>query len=279
MEKKSGYLAIVGPTNAGKSTLLNKIVGVRIASVSHKVQTTNVCLSGIAHRGDVEFILLDTPGLFVAEKKTRNQAHIMRNISYAIEQADYVLILLDGTQDVNAAAIKRVVRDDKKFFLALNKVDAIQEKSTLLEKIAAYNALEVFDEIFLISALRNFGLEEMLSCIAGYFEERPWCFTQEDMTLLTQRELATEMMRGVIFQRFNKELPYTTEVEVVHWEDKPDYASVMMKVFVEAPTHRGILVGHQGEGVKYIREKTQHRLTAIVGRDVRVSVDVMVRKK
>lgn len=277
-KKKSGYLAIVGPTNAGKSTLMNKIVGMRIASVCHKVQTTATCLSGIAHRGAVEYILLDTPGLFHADKKTRSQSHIMRHVTFALERADSVLLLLDASLPVNVDLIKKVKTQDRPVYLALNKVDNVPKKEELLACISEYDKLKVFEEIFLISALKNSGVDYMMERLGSVFEEKDWLFTRDDMTTMTQREIAIEMMRGVFFQRFNNELPYSTEFKVVRWTEEDDRIGICLKVVVQSSTHKGIVVGHKGEGVAYLRTKTERRLQSLFGGNVRVSVEVVLRK-
>ncbi|MCY4413394.1 MAG: GTPase Era [Alphaproteobacteria bacterium] len=280
-KKRAGYLAIVGQTNAGKSTLLNALVGSRIASVSHKVQTTSVCLTGIVSYGNAQIVLIDTPGIFHATANTRGQSVLMRHVLYGVEQSNAVLLMVDGQKPLNEKVLNhlRDLKASKDTYLAINKIDAIHGKEALLPLIEAYNKAYDFKETFLISSLRNKGVAEMMRRIASLMPEHPWLYADDYLTTMAGKELAAEALRGFIFQRFNKEIPYETTIKVLSWNRNDDNVVVIeMLIAVKTISHKRILLGDKGSGIAYLRERTQARLQGVLGEKVRVVLTIQMNK-
>jgi len=279
-QKKFGYVAIIGPTNAGKSTLMNALVGVPLASVSHKVQTTSRCISGICMYQDTQLAFIDTPGFFVATGKTHVQSHIMRYISHGVEEASAVLAIVDGQRPVNERFLQCVRRLELKVpcILVINKVDAMTNKTDLLPLIASYDASGLFQKTFLISARKHNGLDDVVHALTECVPEGVWMYDADAMTTLSGKELAVEVIKGAIFARFNKEIPYTTNAVVRSWRrGEKGHVYVCVDIEVGQKSHKQILIGEQGCGVAYVRQRAEKHFKRIMGVDTHFSLNVVVR--
>ena len=274
-----GYVAVVGPTNAGKSTLLNVLAGAPIASVSHKVQTTDRCIYGINTTGGVQTAFIDTPGFFVPHGKTTGQSRLMRHISYGIDQSHVVLVVVDGKRPVQTNFLRflRGCLSQRTAVLAINKVDALKQKDVLLPLISAYDKEGLFEKVVLISALKNNGVDSLMSEVAAMMPEGPWMYEDDSMTTLSGKELAVETLRGAVFARFNKEIPYATTVKLKSWERCDDGSIVVtMDICVENASHKKILIGKNGSGVAYMREHCEKRFGRIMDAPVKFVLQVFV---
>ena len=280
METRFGYVAVIGPTNAGKSTLLNLMTGAPIASVSHKVQTTDRCIYGINTFKQSQIAFIDTPGFFVPKKRTSGQASLMRHITYGADESDLVLVVVDGQKPIDETFLS-FIKDCMKCpaILCINKVDDVRNKEELLPLIAAYAQYDIFAKIFLISALKDKGLQDVLQDIGSRLPSGPWMYDKDSMTTLSGKELAAEVLRGAIFSRFNQELPYTTSVKVKKWTRSDDNeVHLEVDIFVLHESQKKVLVGEKGAGVSFVRKQSERRLGSILGVPVHALLRVLVKR-
>lgn len=275
-EKRFGYVAVVGPTNAGKSTLLNLLAGAPIASISHKVQTTDRCIYGINTTGCAQMAFIDTPGFFVPQGKKAGQARLMRHISYGIDHSDAILVVVDGQRALHTGFLRFLRLCSKRpTFLAINKIDALHKKDVLLPLIAAYAKEGLFEKTLLISALKKQGVDGLISDMGALMPEGPWMYDADAMTTLSGKELAVETLRGAVFARFNEELPYTTTIKLKSWtRHDDDSLEILMDISVAHASQKKILIGKNGSGVAYMREKCEKRFSRIMGVPVKIVLQV-----
>ena len=274
-----GYVAVVGPTNAGKSTLLNLLAGAPIASVSHKVQSTDRCIYGINTTDSVQMAFIDTPGFFVPKGKTTGQSRLMRHISYGIDQSHAVVVVVDGQRPFHAGFL-RFLRScsQRPTVLVINKVDAVKQKEALLPLIAEFDKENLFEKVLLVSALKGHGVDDIIKGVGAMMPAGPWMYDADSMTTLSGKELAVETLRGAIFARFNKEVPYSTTVKLKAWERNDDGSLVVtMDICVDHASQKKILIGKNGSGVAYMREQCEKRFSRIMDTHVKIVLQVFVK--
>lgn len=248
----SGFIAIIGPTNAGKSTLLNQIMGRKVSIVSHKVQTTRTRLRAIKMVGDKQLIFVDTPGVFKPARRL-DRAMVSAAMS-AMDEADAVLLLIDAQKGITQTVCDLVekIKDHSNLFVALNKVDAIS-KTDLLPMVAQLTNMASFNEIFMISALKNDGINQMLQALANIMPESPYLFDATDASDVPDMLYLSELTREKIYKYIHQELPYHINVVTEKVEtDNEGVLEIYQKIVVKNQAHKKIVIGRNGEQLKKI---------------------------
>ncbi len=278
MTKKtySGFVAIIGPTNAGKSTLLNQIMGRKVSIVSHKVQTTRTRLRAVKMVGDKQLIFVDTPGVFKPSRRL-DRAMVAAAMD-AVSDADAVLLLIDAqkgiTETIRALATK--IADRPNIFVALNKVDAIP-KLELLPMVAEISQMAPWGEIFMISALKNDGIAPMLNALAATMPESPYLFDTVDAPDVPDELYLSELTREKIYKYIHQELPYHINVVTERVDVADDgVLDIYQKIAVRNDGHKKIVVGRGGEQLKRIGTAARHDIQDQWGVNARLHLFVRV---
>jgi len=278
-ETRCGFVALIGAPNAGKSTLLNALVGSKVTIVSHKVQTTRALIRGITLEGRAQLIFVDTPGIF-APKRRLDRAMVTTAWSGAHE-ADLVGVLIDARKgiDEEAEALLARLADVKPAkILILNKIDLVpRDTLLLLTKIA--NEKAKFDSTFMISALSGDGVADLKRVLAERMPPSPWLYPPDQMSDAPLRQLAAEITREKLFERLHQELPYHSTVETESWKElRGGEIRVEQTIYVERESQRKIVIGKGGQTLKSIGESSRRELTDIVEHKVHLFLFVKVRE-
>ncbi|MGE5545508.1 MAG: GTPase Era [Solirubrobacterales bacterium] len=278
-EMRCGYVAIVGAPNAGKSTLVNALVGTKVSIVSPKVQTTRFRVLGIVMDGPAQIILVDTPGIF--QPKRRLDRAMVAAAWGGASDADIVCLLVDaerGVDEDTRAILDKLKEAERKAVLILNKVDLVR-KDTLLELAAALDAEGVFTDIFMVSALKSDGLAALQKIFAERVPSGPWMFPEDQVSDLPQRLLAAEITREKAFRVLHQELPYSLTVETEQWEERDDgSARIDQVIYVQREGQKGIVVGKGGHQIKLIGAAARKELEELLERRVHLFLHVKVRE-
>lgn len=269
----SGFVAIIGPTNAGKSTLINRIMGRKVSIVSHKVQTTRTRLRAVKMVGDRQIIFVDTPGVF-KPKRALDRAMVSAAMD-ATSDADAILLLVDATHGVTET-IRELAKKLKNPFIAINKVDAVK-KETLLPMVAELSEIANPREIFMISALKNDGIEKMLESLAHVMPESPYLFDAADASDVPDELYLAELTREKIYKYIHQELPYHIYVETEKVDVDPEgVLEIYQKVVVRSDAHKKIVVGRGGAQLKQIGTAARHDIQDQWGVNARLHLFVRV---
>ena len=272
----SGFIAIVGPTNAGKSTLINQIMGRKVSIVSHKVQTTRTNLRAIKMVGARQLIFVDTPGIFRPSRRL-DRAMVGAAMD-ALSDADAVLLIIDATHgitDTVRGLIERI-REHKNLFVALNKTDSVK-KPDLLPIAAELNNLANFREIFMISALKNDGVSEMLDALAAVMPESPYLFAATDGIDVPDNLYLAELTREKVYRFIHQELPYHINVVTERVDvDDEGVLEIYQKIVVANDAHKKIVVGRGGAQLKKIGTAARHDIQDQWGVNARLHLFVRV---
>lgn len=274
----SGFIAILGPTNAGKSTLINQIMGRKVSIVSHKVQTTRTNLRAVKMVGARQLIFVDTPGVF--KPKRRLDRAMVGAAMDAFGDADAVLLLVDATHGVTDTirGLIEKIKSHKNLFVALNKVDAIS-KSKLLPMVAELSSLANFNEIFMISALKNDGINEMLNALASVMPESPYLFDAADAVDVPDNLYLAELTREKIYKYIHQELPYHINVVTERVDvDADGVLDIYQKIVVANDAHKKIVIGRGGEQLKKIGTDARHDIQDQWGVNARLHLFVRVEE-
>ncbi len=280
MTQKCGFIGIIGAPNAGKSTLINTLVGAKVAIVSPKVQTTRTRVMGIINKGETQIVFVDTPGIF-APRKRLDRAMVSAAWQGA-QDADVVLFLVDVSKGkVNSesrAIVDKLKEQDKRAILVLNKTD-VADKEALLKISAELHATGLFTDTYMISAKTGDGTDRLMRDITDRAPEGPWMFTEDQISDMPMRLLAAEITREKIFLQLKDELPYASTVETEKWEEF-DNGSVKISqiVYVMRDTQKAIVLGKGGAQIKRIGEAARIELEEILERRVHLSIFVKVRE-
>ncbi len=284
-QMRCGFVAVIGAPNAGKSTLVNALVGTKVSIVSPRVQTTRTIVRGIAMFGATQVIFADTPGIF--QPKKRLERAMVAAAWAGAADAEVVLLVVDALKAGKHADADgdtdRIIADIKtsgrRALLALNKVDIV-EKGKLLDLTARISATGVFDEIFMISALTGDGLEQLRDHLAKLMPPGPWLFPEDEVSDMPARLLAAEITREKLFLNLREELPYSCAVETERWEEKPDgSARIEQVIYVSRETHRPIVLGNGGQRIKTIGAASRLELENLLGRRVHLFLHVKVNER
>lgn len=272
----SGFIAIIGPTNAGKSTLLNQIMERKVSIVSHKVQTTRTRLRAIKMVGNRQLVFVDTPGVF---KPNRRLDRAMVGAAMAaLDDADAVLLVIDAQKGITQTVRDLIekIKSHKNLFVALNKVDAIA-KETLLPMVAELSNMAEFREIFMISALKNDGVKQMLESLGAVMPESPYLFETHDAVDVPDMLYLAELTREKVYKYIHQELPYHINVvtEKVDTDDE-GVLEIYQKIVVANAAHKKIVVGRGGEQLKKIGTAARHDIQDQWGVNARLHLFVRV---
>ncbi len=278
-QTRCGYVAVIGAPNAGKSTLVNHLVGAKVSIVTHKVQTTRTRVLGIAMRGATQLVLVDTPGIF-APKRRLDRA-MVRAAWDGAKDADAIVLLVDAQGGVTAEVdriIKGLSDGKRRAILALNKVDTVKA-DTLLGLSARLNASFPFERTFMISALNGSGVEDLARTLAAEMPWSPWLFPEDEASDMPVRLLAAEVTREKLFLNVHEEVPYALTVETELWEEKPDgSARVEQTIYVERDSQKAIILGKGGQRIKAIGAAARHDLEAMLEKRIHLFLFVKVRE-
>ncbi|MGE4612495.1 MAG: GTPase Era [Paracoccaceae bacterium] len=281
-ETKCGYVALIGEPNAGKSTLLNKMVGAKVSIVTHKVQTTRARIRGITIEGDTQIVFVDTPGLF---RPRRNLDRAMVTAAWTgAADADMVVLLVEAHRGVTEG-VKAILESltervsERPIALAINKIDRVKS-DTLLALSTELNGLFNFTATYMISAEKGHGTKDLKEWLAGELPEGPWLYPEDQIADLPMRFLAAEITREKLTLRLHQELPYQLTVETEKWTERKDGSvRVDQLIYVLRDGHKGILLGPKGETIKSVSVASRQELKEFLGREVHLFLQVKVRPK
>jgi GTPase len=278
-ETRAGFVALIGAPNAGKSTLINRLVGTKVSIVSHKVQTTRSIVRGIAISGPAQIVFVDTPGIF--QPRRRLDRAMVDTAWGGARDADLVALLIDAERGIDDPARQLLgrlgeIRQPK--LLLLNKIDAV-DRRLLLALAEEANRAVAFAQTFMISALTGDGLDDFQAYLAGAVPRGPWLYPEDEVSDLPLRNLAAEITREKLFERLHQEIPYAATVETERWTDQKDgSARVEQTIFVERDSQKKIVIGRGGETIKAISMAARAEIAEIAERPVHLFLFVKVRE-
>lgn len=271
-------IAIIGEPNAGKSTLVNRLVGGKVSIVTPKVQTTRFNVRGVCAEGNAQLIFIDTPGIFSAEKKFEKA---MVSAAWSgMNDADAVLMLLDAKQGLRERTMQLIydVRDKikKPVLLAINKIDKVK-KPELIKLAQGCGDLDFFQQIFMVSARKGDGVSDVRKKLASMVPQGEWLFPEDHMSDIPMRLLAAEVTREKIFLKLEQELPYSIFVETEAWEETDTMVKISQAILVEREGQKKIVLGDKGAMIKAIGISARRELEAMLGKKVHLALFVKVK--
>lgn len=276
--KKTGFIAIVGRANVGKSTLLNALTGEKIAIVSKKPQTTRNRITGILSKGETQFVFVDTPGVLHSKNKLGD--YMMKTVSSTLGGVDAAILVVDADYlpgEIEKRILSRFEKDRLPALLAVNKID----KSTpikVAECIKAYAELYNFSSVIPVSALKNDGVNIVLEEAERFLHEGEWLFEEDAMTEQPERQIAAEFIREKILRLMDDEIPHGTAVVIEEFKEKKDLISIRAEIFCEREAHKRILIGKNGEMLKKIGSYAREDLEKFFGIQVYLNLWVKVKE-
>lgn len=279
-QTKAGFVALVGAPNAGKSTLMNQILGTKISIVSRKAQTTRCRIAGIYTDDTHQIVFIDTPGLF--RPKKHFEKAMVASIWSGIDDADLVLILYDvtrkGIDDETRNIINDLKSNNKKAFLVLNKIDLIK-KEKLLEMAQTFSQLGDFEHIFMVSALNNSGVDDITKTLTQNLPVCEWFYPEDQLTTIPGKLFAAEITREKIFNNIHDEIPYSLTVETDSYEDFKDGSlKIDQTIYIQRQAHKKIIIGKGGSTIKKIGETSRKELESILERKIHLKLFVKTQE-
>jgi GTPase len=279
-ETRCGYVALIGAPNAGKSTLLNRLIGRKLAIVTPKAQTTRTRLLGIALEGPAQMIYVDTPGIFPPRRRL-DRAMVAAAWSGA-EDADETVLLVDAARGIRPElrpVLDRLAARGRSTILALNKIDLVR-RDRLLGLAADLGKLANFEPVFMISGLSGDGVDDLKRHLAAALPPGPWLFPEDQLSDAPERLIAAEVTREQVFLQLHDELPYASTVETERWQDRHD-GSVRIEqvIYVERPSQRAIVLGEGGRRIKAIGARARAELEQMLERRVHLFLFVKTRER
>ncbi|MCX7566773.1 GTPase Era [Sulfitobacter sp. F26169L] len=277
---RAGFVALIGEPNAGKSTLLNRMVGAKVSIVTHKVQTTRARIRGVAMEGQSQIVFVDTPGLF--EPRRRLDRAMVAAAWGGAADADVVVLLVEAQRGLTEGVQRILERlneigEGARVALAINKIDRV-EAPVLLGLSEKLNNAYPFVETFMISAERGHGVDVLRTWLAGQVPEGPWLYPEDQIADLPMRMIAAEMTREKLTLRLHQELPYQMTVETEKWEERKDgSARIDQLIYVVRDGHKGIVLGHKGETIKAVGKAAREEMEEFLGRKIHLFLQVKVR--
>ena len=278
---QAGFIALIGEPNAGKSTLLNRMVGAKVSIVTHKVQTTRARIRGICMEGAAQLVFVDTPGLFKPRRRL-DRAMVAAAWGGAMD-ADIVVLLVEAHRGISSGVQSIIDQlkelEGRRVILAINKIDRVKSDA-LLALTQQLNAAFAFEKTFMISAERGHGVPDLRAWLGQELPEGPWLYPEDQIADLPLRMIAAEMTREKLTLRLHQELPYQLTVETESWEERPDgSARVDQVIYVVRDGHKGILLGNKGETIKAVSKAAREELEGFLERRVHLFCKVKVRQK
>ncbi|MEO0752762.1 MAG: GTPase Era [Pseudomonadota bacterium] len=280
MTQRAGFVALIGEPNAGKSTLLNRMVGAKVSIVTHKVQTTRARIRGVAIEGEAQLVFVDTPGLFRPRRRL-DRAMVAAAWGGAAD-ADVVVLLIEAHRGITEG-VERILEElpkavkSKAVALAINKIDRVKSDA-LLGLTKDLNDRFAFVKTFMISAEKGHGVQDLRAWLAGEVPEGPWLYPEDQIADLPMRMIAAEITREKLTLRLHQELPYQLTVETEGWEERKDGSvKIDQLIYVARDGHKGILLGKKGETIKGVSQASRTELEEFLGRRVHLFLQVKVR--
>ena len=278
---QAGFIALIGEPNAGKSTLLNRMVGAKVSIVTHKVQTTRARIRGICMEGAAQLVFVDTPGLFKPRRRL-DRAMVAAAWGGAMD-ADIVVLLVEAHRGISSGVQSIIDQlkelEGRRVILAINKIDRVKSDA-LLALTQQLNAAFAFEKTFMISAERGHGVPDLRAWLGQELPEGPWLYPEDQIADFPLRMIAAEMTREKLTLRLHQELPYQLTVETESWEERPDgSARVDQVIYVVRDGHKGILLGNKGETIKAVSKAAREELEGFLERRVHLFCKVKVRQK
>ncbi len=274
---KSGFVSILGRPNAGKSTLLNALTGVKLAAVADKPQTTRTLIQGVVTTPEAQIIYVDTPGIHKADSPLNQR--LMHAVRDALDQRDLLLYLVDARHHANAEdhrAIDAIRNVETPAILALNKIDAVKDKAALLSLIEQYREIHPFVDFVPISAKKKQGLDVLQRAIIDRLPEGPAYYPHDHLTDQPERFLVSELIREKILLDTQQEVPHAVAVRVDSWEDGPKLTRIFATIYVERPGQKAIVIGAKGSELKRIGTLARADIEALLGRHIYLDLHVKV---
>ena len=278
---RCGFVALIGEPNAGKSTLLNRMVGVKVSIVTHKVQTTRARIRGVALQDDTQLVFVDTPGVFKPRRRL-DRAMVAAAWGGAAD-ADVVVLLIEAHRGITFG-VKEIVQEftnldkSRPVVLAINKIDRVQSEA-LLSLTQEMNAIYKFQNTFMISAERGHGVSDLKSWLSTELPTGPWLYPEDQIADLPMRMIAAEITREKLTLRLHQELPYQLTVETEDWQERKDgSARIEQFIYVMRDGHKGIVLGNKGETIKAISMAARIELEGFLGRKVHLFLKIKVRE-
>lgn len=276
---RCGYVTFLGATNAGKSTLLNHMVGSKVSIVTHKVQTTRALIRGIGMHNETQIIYVDTPGIF--DPRRRLDRAMIKTAWSGTQDADVVCLLIDAKRGFTEAIGEilerlKTVRQPK--LLVLNKIDLVP-RAELLALTNKANEICTFDETFMVSALNGDGVQDLMDNLCARMPQGPWLYPEDQASDLPMRQLAAEITREKLFLRLHEELPYASTVETEAWKTLKDgSARVEQTIYVQRDSQKKIVIGKAGQTIRGISSDARHEMAEIYGQKIHLFLFVKVRE-
>ena len=274
---KTGFIAIVGRPNVGKSTLLNAIIGEKVAIVSKKPQTTRNRITGIHTVGEEQFVFLDTPGLH--KPRTKLGDFMVKTTNDTIGGVDGVILVVEAREevgDIEADIIKGIKAKGVGAILVINKVDTVQPEN-IVKTIKSYASAFDFDSVIPISAKNGKGVDIVVEECRRYLNESVWFFSDEIVTDQPERQMVAEIIREKLLRTLDEEIPHGTAVVIEEWREKKGQISIRAEIYCEKATHKGIIIGKNGASIKRIGSYAREDIEALL--DTKVFLDLYVRVK
>lgn len=280
MSERCGFVAVVGAPNAGKSTLVNALVGQKVAIVTPKAQTTRVRLMGIAIEGESQIMLLDTPGIF--EPKRRLDRAMVAAAWGSAQDADLIALVVDASSGLKRGVtdlLDRLQDRPEPKLLILNKVDLVR-KEELLTLVTQFDGRASFEEIFMISAATGDGVADLKAALAARMPEGPWHFPEDQVSDATDRMMAAEVTREQLYLQLHNELPYASAIETEKYEERKDGSvAIHQQILVGRDSQKAIILGKGGARIKAIGAAARAELATMFGRKVHLFLHVKVNPK
>lgn len=286
---KSGYVTIVGKPNAGKSTLVNKLVGFKVAITTPKPQTTRFNIKGIVTSETSQIVLIDTPGVHTPKQKLGH--YMMEGVENAISSVDVIVYLVDATKptiDVaNEEIMKKIVAENKKVILAINKIDKI-EKQKIFKIIETYNNYYIslggtFCDIIPISVYKDDGIDILIDCIENNLPEGDLIYPEDEITNITEREIVEEVIREKALNNLDEEVPHGIKVEVENFKESTSESgdlvyNIDVNIICSKESHKGIIIGHEGKMLKKIKKQAKTDIENTLDTKINLKIWVKVRE-
>ena len=281
--KKCGFVSIVGAPNAGKSTLINAFTEHKISIVTPKAQTTRNRIRGIKIHNNAQIIFVDTPGIFKIKGKLDNTLNrsIVQTAKNSFEGTDFIILMIDSSKrisDDDLEVIGFLKNQHVKKILVLNKVDII-EKTKLLELSQQLHTMLEFETVFMISAVKNLGVKDILEYLSKNLPESEFLYPEDEISDFPARLLAADVTRERLFINLREEIPYNTMVETETYDEGKKDIKINQAIYVISETHKKMIIGTKGAVIKKIGEESRRQLTKILGKKVHLFLHVKVRDK
>jgi len=276
-DTRAGFVAVVGAPNAGKSTLVNALVGQKVAIVSPKAQTTRARIMGIAIQDQTQILLVDTPGIF-APKRRLDRAMVAAAWTGA-QDADLVLLVIDASERIREEVLQGLEKREQRLFLALNKVDLVKKPELLALATKLTERLNP-DKVFMISATQGDGVPDLKQALADVMPSGPWLYPEDELSDATDRMIAAELTREQLVNQLHQELPYDTAIETETWEDRADGSTaIRQQILVARDSQKAIVIGKGGRRLKAIGAAAREQIGEHLGRPVHLFLHVKVNAR